>query len=239
MVCVRCGVATIIPGPMVSDARGSVGGVVFSRGRGGAYVRGRVTPTNPASTRRSLVRQTLASLAQRWGSTLTEAQREGWGLYAAGTPAINRVGQTFYPSGFNRYVAGNSLLIDSPGGAIVDDPPMTPGLGPAAEAAWSSAALDPATKILDLVDLGLLYAAGTDRVLLQAGLPVGPGVQAYYGPYSALTYTGVSNDVTAVVTDPRWSAPALQVGERIPLRFQIVTETARVGVAWETFVTLV
>ena len=61
-------------GMMMTDASGKLGGQVFSKNRGGSYVRTKVTPTNPQSTAQMSIRGIFASISSRW-SSLTEAQR--------------------------------------------------------------------------------------------------------------------------------------------------------------------
>jgi len=62
---------------MMTDARGKLGGQVFSKNRGGAYVRTKVTPTNPQSVNQTVVRQLFGTIAQLW-STLSNTVRSEW-----------------------------------------------------------------------------------------------------------------------------------------------------------------
>lgn len=89
---------------IVSDARGSIGGVTLSRGRGGAIARARVKPVNPRSALQSTRRAHLAHITKMWSGTLTEQERDDWRAYAAGTSWTNKLGQTI--SG-----AGNSAML--------------------------------------------------------------------------------------------------------------------------------
>lgn len=61
-------------GMMMTDASGKLGGQVFSKNRGGAYVRTKVTPSNPQTTAQMGVRGIFASISSSW-STLTEEGR--------------------------------------------------------------------------------------------------------------------------------------------------------------------
>lgn len=61
-------------GMMMTDASGKLGGQVFSKNRGGAYVRTKVTPSNPQTTAQMLVRGIFASISSSW-SSLTESAR--------------------------------------------------------------------------------------------------------------------------------------------------------------------
>lgn len=119
--------ALIIPGGVIAGApSGSVGSVVFSHGRGGAYMRTRVIPTNPASAAQVLARNRMSALTNYWFNGLTVAERDGWETYAANVPKTNRVGAQIYLTGINWYVAMNSLR-DQAGGSItwLADAPTT------------------------------------------------------------------------------------------------------------------
>lgn len=64
-------------GMMMTDARGKLGGQVFSKNKGGAYVRTKVTPTNPQTTFQSSARALFGQISQAW-SNLTDTQRAAW-----------------------------------------------------------------------------------------------------------------------------------------------------------------
>lgn len=64
-------------GMMMTDARGKLGGQVFSKNRGGNYVRTNVVPNNPQTSLQGSIRSMFATISSRW-SQLTEKQRQGW-----------------------------------------------------------------------------------------------------------------------------------------------------------------
>lgn len=66
--------AKIKLGAIVTDIRGKLGGHVFSKNRSGAYMRTKVTPTNPQTSYQSLVRGIFAAISSAW-SSLTDNQR--------------------------------------------------------------------------------------------------------------------------------------------------------------------
>lgn len=111
-------------GAGVSQISGKVGGVVYSKNKGGSYVRNFKAPTNPNTTAQSTIRGYFAQLAARWSNVLTAAQRAAWALYAENIPVINRLGETIYMSALNMYIAANVLVLQA-GGTIVDDGPTT------------------------------------------------------------------------------------------------------------------
>ena len=53
-------------GAIVTDGRGKIGGHVASKNRSGAYLRTKVTPSNPNTVAQVQVRSILASLSQSW-----------------------------------------------------------------------------------------------------------------------------------------------------------------------------
>jgi hypothetical protein len=68
-----------VKGPIASaEAAGSFGGsAVFSRWKGRAYVRTKVTPTNPKSALQVANREMLAFLSQRW-KTISDPDQATW-----------------------------------------------------------------------------------------------------------------------------------------------------------------
>jgi hypothetical protein len=59
---------------IMSEIRGKLNGSVFSKNRGGAYIRNKVTPSNPQTQSQMNVRGIFAGIASAW-SGLTEDQR--------------------------------------------------------------------------------------------------------------------------------------------------------------------
>lgn len=219
---------------IVTDARGSVGGVTFSRARGGAYARSRVTPINPQTSRRAQVRGSFAAIAQSW-QALSSTQRESWDLYAEETPSTNRLGETFFPSGFNRYVGANQL-IGLIGGSPIVLAPSTPGLGPSAEISYDTVSVDQNSVVFDTISFA--EATGSDLLLFQIGGVLSAGAGAYYGPYVALTYPTPPATVTAVTASASFQGTGLVTGQRRPFRVQVVTVDGKVGVPYEFIGTL-
>lgn len=61
----------------MADARGKLAGTVFSKNKGGAYVRTKVTPSNPRTIAQVAVRAIFSALSAGWRN-LTETQRNAW-----------------------------------------------------------------------------------------------------------------------------------------------------------------
>lgn len=109
-------------GAIVVAGSGKVGGHVFSKNRGGAYMRTKVTPANPNTVAQQNVRAILSSLSQSW-SGLTEAQRLAWQGAVTDWSGTDIFGDIKNPSGVNLYVRLNSVLLNA-GKAVIANPPL-------------------------------------------------------------------------------------------------------------------
>lgn len=114
--------AIISPGPLAAAVSGSIGGTVFSRNRGGSYVRNRSIPTDPNTVRQQNVRAILASQSQAW-SDLTDLQRDAFGNWALQNPVTNALGHQITLSGHQAFVQLNSRL-DLDDQTVLTDPPV-------------------------------------------------------------------------------------------------------------------
>ena len=88
--------AIIVYSPIISDASGKVGDVVFSKWKGRALVRRRVVPANPDTAAQQAVRNAMALLVACWKSMDTD-------LKAAWT----RLAAAARYSTFNAFTSGN------------------------------------------------------------------------------------------------------------------------------------
>ena len=102
--------ARIKLGALVQDVRGSLNGNVFSRNRGGAYVRSKVSPLQPISQWTAQVRSIFKSTSQAWGNELTDGQRAGWESFAAVHPITNVFGDAIILAGVALFQQVNSRL---------------------------------------------------------------------------------------------------------------------------------
>lgn len=114
--------AIIIPGVAISQASGRVGGTIFSRNRGGAYIRNGSKPSVVTTPYAQAVKAILANFSAQW-QDLTDAQREAWVEWATQNPITNRLGQQRTLSGHGAFVQINARLA-SAGGSSLTDPPL-------------------------------------------------------------------------------------------------------------------
>jgi hypothetical protein len=116
--------ALIKMGALAQDVRGSLNGSVFSRNRGGAYVRSKVSPVQPISKWSGLVRCIFAAISRQWSSTLTDAYRANWEAFSAVHPIANVFGDSVILSGVACYLKVNAYLRMC-GCAYLSDVPAT------------------------------------------------------------------------------------------------------------------
>ena len=108
---------------------GTIGGQVYSRNRGGAYIRTWVKPVNPNTTAQSNTRSLFGNLSNNWRA-LSEADRTTWNTGSANFPKVDRIGETIVLSGqqlfmsFNRnqQSAGNQQINVCPAPITVPTP---------------------------------------------------------------------------------------------------------------------
>ena len=99
-------------GMMMTDARGKLGGQVFSKNRAGAYVRTKVTPVNPRTSHQMASRSILGLLSASW-SALTDANRESWNEAVESWKKTDVFGDLKTPTGKNLFVRLNKNLLQS------------------------------------------------------------------------------------------------------------------------------
>ena len=109
-------------GMMMTDARGKLGGHVFTKARSGATIRTKVTPVNGQTSAQGSVRSRFGSLSQSW-RTLSEEQRIAWNNKASTVGKTNIFGDSYYPSGKNLFVAVNTNILTA-GGIALNIPPV-------------------------------------------------------------------------------------------------------------------
>lgn len=97
-------------GALVSDARGKIDGIVYSRNGSGAYVRTKVTPVNKNTVRQQAARAALAANSKMYSAILTDAQRGGFGALAASNPVTDIFGNSQTLSAIAMFGRVNNVL---------------------------------------------------------------------------------------------------------------------------------
>lgn len=106
---------------IVDNISGKLNGTVFSKNKGGHYMRSKSKPANPKTSFQTAVRARFGAIAQLWGA-LTQAQRNAWNAMASEFPYRNRLGDTKILSGFalHQKLNTNLAIIEQ---SFVSNPP--------------------------------------------------------------------------------------------------------------------
>lgn len=81
------------------EISGKVGGNIFSRNKGGAYIKKFSKPTNPATAKQSALRNKLSLASKAWAN-LDREVKDAYNNWAADHPVLNRLGESIHLSGF-------------------------------------------------------------------------------------------------------------------------------------------
>ena len=114
--------AIMTPGPTVGQVSGRIGGIVYSRNRGGAYIRNGSIPTLSSTPYAMAAKAKLADYSKLWAD-LTTVQQLAWKNWATQNPVTNRLGHQITLSGHMAFVQLN-INISNAGGILIADPPV-------------------------------------------------------------------------------------------------------------------
>lgn len=216
--------ASVKLGAMVQDVRGSLNGMTFSRNRGGAYVRSKVSPVQPVSDYSACTRAAFTAASERWAATLTQTQRNDWTAFAALHPVINVFGDSVFLSGHAMYVQINARNIAL--GKTPVDSPVTPWsvYSPVSLTLVAENTADALTKFTFAIGRAM---EATELLLCSATPLIDPGRTAQKTQYKLLnvlgaaTYTATPVDVFADYNS-RYGALSIDVGAVIACKIQVL-----------------
>ncbi len=132
-------------GMMMTEASGKLGGHVAAKNRGGAYVRTKVTPSNPRTVNQLAARNRVTNNAQGWRG-LTQTQRTAWNNAVSNFKSTDIFGDIRNPSGINLYVKLNSNLSEA-GQSLLTVPPLPGAVTGPATLTLTAAAGTPALSL--------------------------------------------------------------------------------------------
>ncbi|MBA7691428.1 hypothetical protein ES703_99972 [subsurface metagenome] len=115
-------------GDIITEMRGSIGGVTYSNNAAGDYRKLKRGPGRVRSIYQSPIREIFGYLTHYWTDDLSAPQRTAWDTYAAGTTFYDSLGETYHASGFNMFLRTNTLLVRI-GETIIETAPATGGHG--------------------------------------------------------------------------------------------------------------
>lgn len=219
--------AIIKYGQIIAEARGKMGGMVFSRNHAGAYMRTKITPLNPQSIPQTIVRTLLTTLAQTWRG-LTVSERLAWNITASTWVHTNIFGDNVPLSGFGLYCRLNRNL-QTLGESLISVAPVHSAI----------VGVDSTSIVADttLGTLFLTYAPvipADQHLAIYATKPVSAGVTFVKSEYrfiaAFLTASASPYDLISFYTDVFGALPA--IGEKVFVKAKpIMTATGQDGVA--------
>lgn len=218
-------------GMMMTDARGKLGGQVFSKNRGGAYVRTKVTPSNPQTLAQSIVRSNLGTISQAWNA-ISAQQIADWNSAVENWKSTDIFGDIKIPSGKNLFTKLNVNLLNTLQPIVLDVPEKTAvSVSPdiivnydATTPAWTFPNLPPLTtgqyqiEATPAVPNGVSYVKNRFRVVAVANTPALAASEMLTG-YAA-----------------KFGAPAL--GDKIFVRVRTIAETGQASLPIQVLVTI-
>ena len=218
-------------GAIVTDGRGKIGGHVASKNRGGAYLRTKVTPSNPNTVAQTTARSLLGSLSQGW-STLSDTARLAWNGAVNDYAKTDIFGDIKNPSGLNLYVKLNSNLANI-GLPVVSVPP-------AKQEMPSSQLL---TAVLDVSSntLALTFDASMPDytyVLVRATPAMSAGVSFVKSQLRVIGSNAVTAGIVVFTGDysSKFGTPA--IGQNIVVSAQVVLQSGQKSVAQQIKATI-
>lgn len=116
--------AKIQPSSLVSELRGSVGGVTFARNSYGAYARNKTSPVQPRSPHQMEIRAGFTQVSQQWRDLLVATERAAWDDYAKQTPLSDVFGNKILLTGATMFVRYNATLVGVIAAVLKIAPPL-------------------------------------------------------------------------------------------------------------------
>lgn len=215
-------------GAGILEARGKLGGMVFSRNTYGPYARSLAVPVNPSSQRQQQARSNLSSVVERWRATLTDAQRAAWNQYAAAITVVDKLGNAINLTGFNHYCRSNAAILAA-GGDVVDTGPTSLSL-PGADGMFTCT-VDQTNQQISVAFDDSLDWLDEDGGFLSVSMskPKGEGISFVGGPYRFADAI-VGDSTTAPTTPATMAVPfAVATGQIVTCRGRIIRADGRVS----------
>lgn len=176
---------------------GSVGGLTYSRNKGGMYTRARAVPTNPNTAFQQVLRNAMGQLTTRWGQTLTQAQRDAWAVFAENVPIVDSLGYSHTIPPMSWYIKANSLRVQS-GLSVIDAAPTVFELGTLTIPVLTATAAS-VTASLAFTNTDAWANEVGGALLVYVSRPQNAAIQFFNGPYR---YAGRVNGAGTPPTSP-------------------------------------
>ena len=110
---------SLLFGPLITDARGSIKGTTFSHAKSGSTARGRPRPPFPTRSLQQELQLALRVCSSAW-PMVTTTYKGYWTTYAASVTLYNRLNQAFTPTG--QMMALRTFMASKIFGAVFSPP---------------------------------------------------------------------------------------------------------------------
>lgn len=215
------------PGPAVGQISGRIGGSVFSRNRGGAYIRNGAIPTASTTPYATAAKARMSDFSKLWAD-LTSVQQMAWKNWATQNPITNRLGNQVTLSGHGAFVQLN-IVISIAGGTLISDPPV---VAPPSALTTFSATYDIGAGSTELTFTP--DPLGADECLeIRAAVSDNPGVNYVENLYKQLGIAGpnLGSPVDySVSLESRFGT--LMVGQKVFFKCRVVDSTTGLKSGW-------
>lgn len=203
---------------LISDMRNKLNGSVFSKNRGGSYLRTKVTPTNPQTVAQAAARALLTSLSQAW-KTLTEEQRAAWNAAVGSWTTTDVFGDIKNPTGLQLYIRLNAN-ISLAGGTAIDLPPVPSGVAPVLDL---SVDVDDSAQSVTLSDITTPVPADT-ALYVEATPGMSPGISNANSKFRHITTLAPAASVGAVSAAYIAKFGAVVAGQKYFVRCKFINQ---------------
>ena len=221
-------------GTHISEASGSLAGVTYSHNRGGQYMRARAVPVNPNTLQQQAVRNYMASRSAAWGSTLTQAQRDGWEAYADQVLLTDALGEPRKATGLNHYVRCNVPRMQAAmAGSPLQVAPATFDLGSYTNPVLGVISAVGSTASIAYTNSDPWAIAVGGAMLIHASAGQSPACAYFKGPYR---YAGKVLGAVVPPTSP-YACPlpfTVQVGQRVYVKLSFIQVDGRLSSPFRT-----
>lgn len=208
---------------IVSEMRGKLNGSVFSKNRGGAYLRTKVTPINPNTASQGAVRATLTTLSQGWRN-LTQNQRDAWNSAVANFTGTDIFGDVKTPSGINLYTKLNLNLANA-AQAFISLPPVVGIIGYFSDLVLTATA---GVQSLSLAFTGTGLTAG-QTVVIEATPCMSAGINFAKSEFRVIgTRVGNTTSPMDLLADYQAKFGNVVAGKKVFIRVKAVDNTSGV-----------
>jgi len=205
----------------ITDMRAKLNGQVFSRNRGGAFVRTKVTPNNPRTSAQQLVRGFFGSISQGW-SGLTETQRASWNNAVDNWKRTDVFGNLRTPSGKALYQRLNNELQISGQAQLTTAPNLVE-----IPAVQITGAVFDEPNVLDIATEGSLTGF---KVAIYATPPLSAGTSNANNRFRMIDVTeGAENDTYSVGTSYVARFGRIPTDANIQVRLKVIAPNGQVS----------